>query len=385
MRATGEPAHLNIFDPAVLNAPWAQRLRQYPWGIVLTVLALGSFGIVVLYSAAGGDLDPWATKQGVRFAVLLAAMLVIAQVPLRLWLAVAYPLYGAVLLALVGVELLGAIKGGGQRWLDLGFIQLQPSEFMKLAIILALARFYHNCPRPFVTRFAGLWPPLLIIVVPAALVMSQPDLGTALAIGFGGVAVMFLAGVRLWMFGGAAVAIVAAAPVAWTMLHDYQKKRIAIFLDPASDPLGAGYHITQSKIAIGSGGLGGKGFLGGTQSHLDYLPEPQTDFIFATMAEEWGLLGGVFVIAGFGILLAWGIGVAMRARAPFARLMAMGLTCTLFFYVSINLLMVMGFAPVVGVPLPLISYGGSAMMTALILLGILIGIARQARETLTPR
>ena len=367
----------------MLNAPWLSRLRQYPWGIVLTVIALGSFGLVILYSTAGGSFEPWATKQGIRFAVLLAAMLVIAQVPLRLWIDWAYALYGAVLIALIGVEALGAVRGGGQRWLDLGFIQLQPSEFMKLAIVLALARFYHYVPRPFVTQLRGLWPPLVLIALPAALVMLQPDLGTALAICFGGIAVMFLAGVRSWMFVGAGAALAAAAPIAWTMLHDYQKRRIAIFLDPASDPLGAGYHITQSKIAIGSGGLTGKGFLSGTQSHLDYLPEPQTDFIFATMAEEWGLMGGAFIVVGFGIVLAWGIGVALAARSPFARLAAMGLTCTLFFYLAINIMMVMGLAPVVGIPLPLISYGGSAMMTVLILLGILMGIARQHRETLT--
>lgn len=368
----------------MLDAPWLQRLRQYPWGIVLTIIALGSFGLVILYSAAGGSLDPWASKQGIRFAVLLVAMLLIAQIPLRFWIDWAYILYGAVLVGLIGVEALGAIRGGGQRWLDLGIIQVQPSEFMKLAVILALARFYHYLPRPFVTRLAGLWPPLLIIGVPAALVMLQPDLGTALAITFGGVATMFVAGVRLWLFLGAVGTVVAAAPIAWTMLHDYQRRRIAIFLDPASDPLGAGYHITQSKIAIGSGGLTGKGYLSGTQSHLDYLPEPQTDFIFATMAEEWGLVGGAFILIGFGIILAWGIGVALQARSPFAKLAAMGLTCALFFYVAINVMMVMGLAPVVGVPLPLISWGGSAMMTVLILLGIVIGIARQARETLTP-
>ena len=361
----------------MLNGQWTLRLREIPWGIVLVIVALGGFGLVVLYSAAGGHAQPWALKQGIRFAVLLTAMLALTQVPIATWLRWAYVLYGAVLVALVGVEVIGAVKGGGQRWLDLGIIQLQPSEFMKLAIILATARFYHHLPRPYIARFAGLWPPLLMIAAPAALVMLQPDLGTALAISFGGVAVMFLAGVRLWMFATAGVAAAAALPVAWGFLHDYQKKRVAIFLDPASDPLGAGYHITQSKIAIGSGGLTGKGYLEGTQSHLDYLPELHTDFIFATMAEEWGLLGGLFVIGGFGILLTWGIGVALRAKSPFARLTAMGLTSTLFFYLAINMMMVMGLAPVVGIPLPLISFGGSAMMTVLILLGILMSVGKR--------
>ena len=363
----------------MLNGRWTLRLRELPWLVILAIVALGSFGLVVLYSAAGGSLQPWALKQGIRFAVLLIVMLVLAQVPLSFWLRWAYWFYGGVLLSLVAVEALGRIGGGSQRWLDLGLIQLQPSEFMKLAVILALARFYHNLPRPYVTTLAGLWLPLAMIGLPAALVLIQPDLGTALAIGFGGVAMLFMAGVRLWLFGAAAAGLAAVMPVAWGFLHAYQRKRVLIFLDPASDPLGAGYHITQSKIAIGSGGLFGKGFLQGTQSHLDYLPELHTDFIFATMAEEWGLAGGLFIIAAFGVILAWAIGVAQSARAPFARLAAMGLAWTLFFYLAINMMMVMGLAPVVGIPLPLVSYGGSAMLTVLVLLGILMGIGRERR------
>ncbi len=360
----------------MLNGLWTLRLRQIPWGIVLVIVALAGFGLVVLYSAAGGHFDPWASRQGIRFAVLLVGMLALAQVPPEFWLRWAYTLYGAVLVALVGVEIVGAVKGGGQRWLDLGFMQLQPSEFMKIAIVFALARFYQHVPRAHATTLAGLAPPLLMIAAPAALVMLQPDLGTALSITFGGIVVMFLAGVRLWLFLSAGGALLAALPVVWTMLHDYQRKRVLIFIDPASDPLGAGYHITQSKIAIGSGGLTGKGFLAGTQSHLDYLPELQTDFAFATMAEEWGVLGGIAIIVGFGIVLAWAIGTALNATTIFARLTAMGLAFTLFFYLAINMMMVMGLAPVVGIPLPLISFGGSAMMTVLILLGIVMGIAR---------
>ncbi len=364
----------------MLNGPWIRELRRLPWLVILTIVLLGSFGLIVLYSAAGGSLQPWALKQGIRFAVLLIAMLAIAHVPPAFWMRIAWPLYGAVLLSLLGVELLGRIGGGSQRWLDLGIIQLQPSEFMKLAIVLVLAHYYDRLPRGYATRPMALWPPLVLIGLPAALVMLQPDLGTALAISFGGVVMMFVAGVRLWLFAGAALAGAAALPIAWGFLHDYQKKRILIFMDPASDPLGAGYHITQSKIAIGSGGLTGKGYLQGTQSHLDYLPELHTDFVFATMAEEWGLLGGLFLIVGFGIVLTWGIGTAMRARGQFERLLALGLTATLFFYLAINMMMVMGLAPVVGIPLPLISYGGSAMMTVLLLLGMVMGIARAAKK-----
>jgi rod shape determining protein RodA len=361
----------------MFNGPWLRELSRLPWGIVIVVAALGGFGMVVLYSAAGGSLSPWALKHGIRFVILLTLCLGLAMVRPETWLNYAWAIYGVVLAALLGVELLGRVGGGSQRWLDLGFIQLQPSEFMKIAIVLVLARFYHFLPKGYETRPNALWPALALIAAPAALVMLQPDLGTALAISFGGVVLMFLAGVRLWLFAGAALATAAAMPLAWSMLHDYQKKRVLIFLDPASDPRGAGYHITQSKIAIGSGGLSGKGFLGGTQSHLDYLPELHTDFIFATMAEEWGLLGGLFVIIGFGIVLAWGLGVALRARGQFQRLLALGLTATLFFYLAINMMMVMGLAPVVGIPLPLISYGGSAMMTVMILLGLIMGVARQ--------
>ena len=360
----------------MFNGPWLRELARIPWGIVL-VIALGGFGLVILYSAAGGSMTPWALKHGIRFAILLSAMLVLAMVRPETWMRLAWPIYGIVLVGLVGVEILGQVGGGSQRWLDLGIIRLQPSEFMKLAVVLVLARYYQALPSGFETRWNALLPPLALIGLPAALVMLQPDLGTALAIVFGGVTVMFLAGVRLWLFLGAGVATVAAMPIAWGLLHDYQKKRVLIFLDPATDPRGAGYHITQSKIAIGSGGFNGKGYLAGTQSHLDYLPELQTDFIFATMAEEWGLVGGLFIIIGFGIILAWGIRTALGGTTQFERLLALGLTATLFFYLAINMMMVMGLAPVVGIPLPLISYGGSAMMTVLILLGIIMGTARK--------
>ena len=348
-----------------------------PWGIVLVITALAGFGCIILYSAAGGSLSPWALKHGLRFIVLMTVSIGIVLVKPERWLALAWPIYGAVLVGLIGVELLGRVGGGSQRWLDLGFIQLQPSEFMKIAVVMVLARYYHFLPKGYETKLNALLPALALIALPAGLVMLQPDLGTALSITFGGVMVMFLAGVRLWLFLGAGVAAIGAMPLVWSMLHDYQKRRVLIFLDPSTDPRGAGYHITQSKIAIGSGGFSGKGYLAGTQSHLDYLPELQTDFIFATMAEEWGFLGGLFIIVMYGTVLAWGISVALKARGQFQRLLAMGLTMTLFFYLAINMMMVMGLAPVVGIPLPLISYGGSAMMTVLVLLGLIMGIARQ--------
>lgn len=361
---------------ALLNARWPQRLLKLPWGIILIVTAIAGFGATILYSTAGGNLMPWALPHAVRYLGFLVLAILMSQVPLTRWLALAYPLYAVILLALVGVEALGAISGGSQRWLDLGIIRLQPSEFMKLAIVLAVARFYHYLPRGYAGKFAGIWPPVAMILVPMALVLLQPDLGTATMIFAGGVVVMFLGGLPLRYLVIPGAIGIASLPVIYNMLHDYQQRRVLTFLDPASDPLGAGYHITQSKIAIGSGGLTGKGFLNGTQSHLDYLPEPQTDFIFATMAEEWGLIGGLVLIAGYLLFLNWGIRTALRAPTIFGRLVAAGLSMTIFFYVLINIMMVMGLAPVVGIPLPLVSHGGSAMLTVMLTFGILMGVYR---------
>jgi rod shape determining protein RodA len=357
-------------------------LAELPWRMLVLVLAIGGFGLVVLYSAAGGSVKPWAFSQGIKFFAFLLAAIALSRVPERVWKAGAIPGYVALVVALLLVEALGAVRGGSQRWLDLGFIRLQPSELMKPAIVLACARFYDLLPPKETRTFAAVWPAALLIGVPAVLVMLQPDLGTALMICAGGATVMFLAGVPLRLFVGGAAALAVAIPLSINfLLHGYQRDRILIFLDPESDPLGTGYHISQSKIAIGSGGLAGKGFLQGTQSHLDYLPERQTDFVFATMAEEWGLLGGLFLITCFFLLIRWGISVAQATPGRFARLSAAGLATTIFFYVSINLMMVMGMAPVVGIPLPLVSYGGSAQMTVMLCLGILMSIDRQNRRT----
>lgn len=351
-------------------------LHGLPWHVLAALIALGLFGGLVLYSAGGGSLSPWAATHVIRFAVLALVMLVLAQTSLELWLRNAYAIYAVVLAALVGVEALGAVRGGSQRWLDLGFIRLQPSELMKLAVVLALARYFHTLPRGALTSARAALPAAGLILAPAALVILQPDLGTALAIIAGGAVVLFLAGLPGWWFGAAAGAAAAALPLLYASLHDYQRKRVLIFLNPEQDPLGSGYHITQSKIAIGSGGLFGKGFLNGTQTQLDYLPEMHTDFAFAAMAEEWGLMGGLFILVMWSIILAWGLGVSLTARSEFARLAAAGLTFTLFFYIAVNLLMVMGLAPVVGIPLPLLSYGGSAMLTVLVTMGLLICVAR---------
>jgi rod shape determining protein RodA len=356
-------------------------LAQLPWKVILLVLAIGCFDLLVLYSAAGGHIRPWALSQGARFFILLGGAMALSRVRESTWSSISLPVYGVIILMLVGVEILGKVAGGGQRWLELGIIRLQPSELMKPFIVLACARFYEMLPPAEIRKFGAIWPPLVLIGLPAGLVMLQPDLGTALMITAGGITVMFLAGTPLRLFIGGGLAGAILAPIAFNfVLHDYQRNRILIFMDPESDPLGTGYHISQSKIAIGSGGIFGKGFLNGTQSHLDYLPEGHTDFALATMMEEWGLVGGVLLVIAWFTIIWWAVNVALKAEGRFARLTAAGLATTLFFYVSINMAMVMGMAPVVGVPLPLISFGGSSQLTVLLCIGILMSLDRQNRQ-----
>jgi rod shape determining protein RodA len=355
-------------------------IAQLPWRLLWLILAIGGFGAIILFSAAGGSATPWALNHAVRFSAFLVIAIIMSRVREEVWQQIAYPLYFVVLAMLFGVEVVGGISGGSQRWLDLGIIRLQPSELMKLAIVLAVARFYATLPPGEIRRWNAIWPPGLLIGAPAILVLLQPDLGTATMIASGGLVVMFLAGVPLRLFVGSGLALAAALPIVYSVLHEYQQRRVLIFLDPESDPLGAGYHITQSKIAIGSGGLFGKGFLNGTQSHLDYLPEGHTDFVFATMAEEWGLLGALFLIICFVLVGRWGMRVSQRSASRFGRLTAAGLSMTIFFYVTINLLMVVGLAPVVGIPLPMVSYGGTAMMTVMFCLGIQMSIERHGQR-----
>lgn len=352
-------------------------IARQPWRIVVLLMALVTFGAAVLYSAAGGRLQPWAATHVLRFLVFLVMAIVISRVRRDLFKQLAYPIYIIVLFLLVLVELIGGIGGGSQRWLNLGFMTLQPSELMKPAIVLVMARFYDSLPPTMTGSWRALVPAGTLLALPAGLVMLQPDLGTALAITFGALIVIFLAGVPLrWFIGGGLAAAIIAPISFFTLLHDYQRNRVLVFLNPENDPLGTGYHITQSKIAIGSGGFFGKGFGMGTQSHLDYLPESHTDFVFATMAEEWGMLGGLFVLLVFGLILRWGLQVARRSPDRFGQLLAAGMTLTIFFYVAINLMMVMGLAPVVGIPLPFMSHGGSSMMTNMICIGTIMAADR---------
>ena len=364
-----------------MNGIVPEPIARQPWQMLIPLFMLIGFGAAVLFSAAGGSMEPFATSHLIRFGVFLLMAAIIATLPRELVKFLTYPGYAAVLLLLIAVEAIGAMGGGSQRWLNLGPIVLQPSELMKPVIVLALARFYDALPAGMITSWRALIPAGALIAVPMGLVLMQPDLGTALAIGFGGAIVMLLAGLpmRWFMIGGAIGAV--AAPLAFFFgLKEYQQRRVTTFMDPESDPLGAGYHITQSKIAIGSGGISGKGFNEGSQSHLQYLPEPHTDFVFATMAEEWGLIGGVFVIGIFAIILRWGMNVSRASNDRFSQLLAYGMVATIFFYVAINLMMVMGLAPVVGIPLPFMSHGGSSMMTNMICIGTLMMVNRWNRE-----
>jgi rod shape determining protein RodA len=360
-----------------LNPPTftiGQKLLNIHWIFVLLVCLLAGIGVAMLYSAANGNFQPWASRHAVRFSMGMVVMLTVALVDVRIWLRFAYAFYGISLVLLIMVEAMGFIGMGAQRWIDLGYFNLQPSELMKIALVLALARYFHGLGAEDIGRPTRLIIPLLMVFLPTGLIMRQPDLGTALMLVMASGAIFFVAGVRLWKFGLIIAMGLAALPVGWQFLYNYQKQRIMMFLNPEADPLGAGYNIIQSKIALGSGGLSGKGFIQGTQGHLRFLPEMQTDFIFTMLAEEFGMIGSLGLIGLYGLLLIYGIAISMRSYSHFGRLVGMGITVTFFLYVFINIAMVMGLIPVVGVPLPLISYGGTAMMTLLIGFGLLLGV-----------
>ena len=356
------------------------QISTLPWRLLFVVMAIGTFGGMVLYSAAGGSLMPWALPHLVRFFGLMGMAIGLSYMRPDSFRGLAFPAYGAVIVLLIIVEAIGAVGGGAQSWLELGFIRIQPSELMKPVMVLVLATFYAALPAGEIRKWSAIWPAGLLLMVPTLMILVQPDLGTASLLVLSGLSVMFLAGLPLRLFVGGGVALAALMPLAYSVMMPHQQRRVLIFLDPELDPSGAGYHLIQSKIAIGSGGLFGKGFLNGTQSHLQYLPEQHTDFIFSAMAEEWGLVGGLFLIVCFALLFRWGMNVAQEAKGRFERMAAAGLTMTIFFYFAINMLMVMGLAPVVGIPLPLFSYGGSAMLTVMICIGMLMSIDRDTRR-----
>ncbi len=349
-----------------------RKLLYLNWPLVLLLTAVASAGFLMLYSVAGGSAEPWMAPQLKRFVASMGLMVVVAMVPVWFWRSMAVPAYLGTLVLLVGVEFFGSIRMGAQRWIDLGFIRLQPSELMKIALVMLLAVYYDWLPLKKVSHPLWVILPLLFIGAPTFLVLTQPDLGTALMLLLGGGAMMFLAGVHLGYFVaavssvvGVVVAVFQSRGTSWQLLHDYQFRRIDTFLDPSNDPLGAGYHITQAKIALGSGGWGGKGFMQGTQTRLNFLPEKHTDFIFTTLAEEFGFVGAVTLLTLYALIIVFCVVSALQNKDRFASMMTLGIAVTFFLFFAVNMAMVMGLAPVVGVPLPLVSYGGSAMMVLL--------------------
>ncbi len=362
-----------------------ERIGRLPWTLILVACIITAIGTAMLYSVAPGTAThqggwaPWAGNHLVRFMMFFPVMLGAAILPLGFWRALAAPLYVLALLLLVGVEVHGETILGATRWLRIGPLQIQPSEIMKIALILALASYFHSYQGPrernILSEIWGMVPPALLIAAPATLVMHQPDLGTAILLILAGGAVLFLAGLRWRYIIMATMVGLAAAPAAFFfVLHDYQRQRILTFINPDLDPLGAGYHVAQSKIAIGSGGFEGKGFMQGSQGQLDFLPEKQTDFIFTIIGEEFGFVGTAFVITLFGVLIALCLSISQRSRSAFGKLAAGGVTAMLASYVFINAGMVMGLMPVVGVPLPLISNGGTAMITVMSGLAIVLNV-----------
>ena len=351
------------------------KIRHLNWGLIVLIALIGFVGVCLLYSAGGMNWKPWAAAQLARFCIGLIMMLAVALVDIRVWLRIAYPLYGIMLFLLVVVEVMGHIGMGAQRWINLGFFVIQPSELMKIALTLALAKYFHSLTLKDVGDPIKLVLPGFMVLVPVGLVLLQPNLGTATLLTLASGAVFFASGVRWWKFVIVIALVAAICPIAWHHLHDYQKARLMTFMNPGADPLGTGYNILQSKIALGSGGLFGKGFGQGTQAQLQFLPEKHTDFIFVVLAEEFGIFGALLLLGLYALLIAYGYLIAFTCRHQFGRLAAFGLTTSFFLYVFVNVAMVTGTIPVVGIPLPLVSYGGTAMMTLLIGCGILLGIS----------
>lgn len=369
---------MSFLEYRVKSAPSGfSKVFHVNWALMLVVFAVASVGFLMLYSVAGGSLDPWARDQMERFALGLVLMFFVAFVPIWFWRNVAGVAYLVSIALLLVVEFFGDIGMGAQRWIDLGFIRLQPSEMAKFTLVMMLAAYYDWLDAKRTSRPLWVAIPVLMILIPTGLVLLQPNLGTALMLLMVGAVVCFLAGVSLWYF--AAVGLMAVGAISsvftlrgtpWQFLHDYQYRRIDTFLDPTADPLGAGYNIIQAKIALGSGGWTGKGFMQGTQSRLNFLPEKHTDFIFTTLAEEFGFIGAFSLLVLYGLIILFCVISALQNKDRFSSLLVLGIAANFFFYLAVNLSMVMGMAPVVGIPLPLLSYGGSAMLVIMVAFGL---------------
>ena len=360
---------------------FGQRVAALNWPFLALTTAVAMIGVAALYSVAGGSYQPWAEQHVIRYCIGLAILFTVALVDIRVWLHAAFPVYVIALVLLAAVPFIGVESGGAKRWIGAGGLTFQPAELMKVALVLALARYYQWLPERYLSHPLALILPLAMIAAPLMLVLMQPDLGTALLFAAVGAGMIFLAGVTWVYFVAGATAVALAIPFVWEFLHAYQRKRILTFIDPDQDPLGAGYHILQSKIAFGSGGFAGKGFMQGTQSQLNFLPEKHTDFIFTMFAEEMGFIGSIGLMGLYVLMILFVVFMALRCRSQFARLLAGGISITLFVYVFINMAMVMGLVPVVGVPLPLLSYGGTSIVTLMFGFGLALN-AHVHRRTL---
>ncbi len=366
----------SLYQINAMPSGW-RKVLYFNWPLVLLLTFVSCIGFMMLYSVAGGSTRPWVIPQVQRFALGMTAMFIIALIPIAFWRMVSWLGYAFSLLLLLIVEFFGTVGMGAQRWIDLGGFRLQPSELTKITIVMVLAAYYTRLDTTKKSHPLYILPPLSLTLVPVFLTLKQPDLGTALLLLLGGGAVIFAAGVHWAYFGGliaagvgAIFAVLASRGTSWQLIKDYQFRRIDTFLDPTQDPLGAGYHITQSQIALGSGGFSGRGFMEGTQSRLNFLPEKHTDFIFTTLAEEFGFIGASSLLFIYLLIVALCIWTALSTKDRFASLLSIGIAATFFLYFAINMAMVMGLAPVVGVPLPLVSYGGSAMIVLLAAFGL---------------
>ena len=350
------------------------KLKNLNFLLIFLLILISFIGTAGLYSAADGSYDPWAFKHIVRFYIFLILAILISIIDLKLIYKYSYYIFILSLLLLFSVEIIGVFGKGATRWIKILGFSIQPSELVKITIILALAKFYHDIKYVNVHKISYLFFPFLILFVPFIFVIIQPDLGTALSIIILGIFILFLAGIKLWKFLLGFIISIISIPVVFEFIKPYQKSRIISFLNPESDPLGQGYQLIQSKIALGSGGITGKGFLKGTQSYLEFLPEKQTDFIFTLIGEEFGFLGSIFIIFLFVMLISVCYFISIKCFHVYGRLIALGVASNLFIYVFMNIAMVSGLMPVVGIPLPLISYGGSVMLSVMISIGLILNV-----------
>ncbi|WP_375229834.1 rod shape-determining protein RodA [Roseobacter sp. S98] len=370
---------MSYLEYAVKSAPTGFRKIFYlNWAVALLLASVAGVGFLMLYSVAGGSYSPWAEPQMKRFAVGFVMMIMVAMIPIWFWRSLSGLAYLGTIVLLVAVELFGTVGMGAQRWIDLGFMRLQPSELMKITLVMLLAAYYDWLPAKRTSHPFWVLIPVILIMIPVFLVLRQPDLGTSILLLAAGGGLMFLAGVHWAYFGaviasgiGLVTAVFQSRGTTWQLLKDYQYRRIDTFLDPSSDPLGAGYHITQSKIALGSGGWTGRGFMQGTQSRLNFLPEKHTDFIFTTLAEEFGFVGGLSLLGLYALIIIFCVWSALTNKDRFSSLLTLGIALNFFLFFAVNMSMVMGLAPVVGVPLPLVSFGGSAMLVLLLAFGLM--------------